>query len=485
MEEPALNTVQSAARETEGKKKRRVLLALLLLLLFLLLTTSCIVGFLLGRTTDPGRFGALIDTIVLAPGVEQQFPRPSPGDLSGQVSLLGVVRYTNAVPYTQGTVRLQSEPRYSGLSGEGRFRFDEVETGDHELTVLDPSGKELARRSIRVERDAGDRSSYIEFEQDVCVMHIKALTVEVDVELILEDDPGKELDVRLIGTREEEETVPVFQPSLAPTVEAAATPGAGADDPPPATPAAPGVTPGPTETAIPSVRPTAGTEPMASPGASPAVTASPGATASPAPSGGVEPTRSPSPAPTAGVEPTVSPDPSPTPSVSPTPDTDPTPRPPVRPTPTPTPTQAVEVYDNETGKTWTQLAGIDLFRPLGSTDDRNLIAPGSKGYYLFRLENGRNGAVRFTLSIREKTFHVPLVYRLVDDMTGEVLLEWQPASPEAVVSLPRELDREEENRCRIEWEWPPDGDDAVDTALGQLADRTYILELTIRAEDVA
>lgn len=224
---------------------------------------------------------------------------------------------------------------------------------------------------------------------------------------------------------------------------------------------------------------------MASPGASPAVTASPGATASPAPSGGVEPTQSPPPAPTAGVEPTVSPDPSPAPSVSPTPDTDPTPRPPVRPTPTPTPTQAVEVYDNETGKTWTQLAGIDLFRPLGSTDDRNLIAPGSKGYYLFRLENGRNGAVRFTLSIREKTFHVPLVYRLVDDMTGEVLLEWQPASPEAVVSLPRELDREEENRCRIEWEWPPDGDDAVDTALGQLADRTYILELTIRAEDVA
>ncbi len=42
-----------AQEKTAAQQKRRVILPLLLL--FLMLATSCIVGFLLGITTDPGQ----------------------------------------------------------------------------------------------------------------------------------------------------------------------------------------------------------------------------------------------------------------------------------------------------------------------------------------------------------------------------------------------------------------------------------------------
>ncbi len=480
MEEPDLNTVLGPTGEARKKKKRKALLPLFLLLLFLLLTTSCIVGFLLGRTSDPGRFGALIDTIILSPGTVDTPPPAGespaaqeslvPGQTVGRLSLLGVVRYTGGAPFTQGSVRLQSEPRYSQLSETGRFRFDQVEDGLHKLTVLDLAGSEVASRMIEVDRDAGDMA-YIEYEEALCILHIKVLTIRVNVELTLEEGPDGELTLELVNTVEEE--------------------------------------------AGPDLRPSA--SPAESDGHSLVGSAAPvwDPTAPPAETGGVPPTATPEapPSPTPSAAPTVTPSPTPSPtptataSARPAPSSKPSQRPggkdddddgdgggggggsivPPKPTPTPTPavpiTGETEVYHGKSEVTWTQRAEIDLFRPLDGASDR-LIAPGSEGYYLFRLRNGRDEEISFTLGLLEGNFHVPLEYRVTtDDLVPVPLTDWQSASTEQeTVSRAVKLKAAGEKLYRIEWRWLPDGDDSVDTALGRREDRIYTLKLTIRAE---
>jgi len=478
-----INTPSPAREaEQEKEKKRRSFLPLLLLLLFLLLATSCIVGFLLGRTADPGRFGALIDTIVLAP-TDPPAPTPTGGtdwQTPERINLLGVVQYTDGVPFTDGSVRLHSEPRYSGLSETGHFQFDEVEPGDHELAVLDRSGNELARRAIRVERDA-EQEAYIEYEGAVCVMHIRILTIEVDIDVTLERTPGGELDVKLAGSRET--APPEGTPSAPPT----AGPTGGPGGHPTAGPTAgPGGTPSAAPSAQPSARPSDGPEASPTPTEGPDVTptAAPSATPTAAPS--AEPSATPTASPTPTVTPSPTPAVTPTPTAAPTPVVTPTPVPPTPP-PVPTDDGSVDIShsgdDGASWQTWTQEATIDLFRtPDGS---EALIAPGSKGYYLFRLENGRKGAVNFTLSVREGKFHIPLKYRLVDNAIRKVLFEWTASTQAETVSPVQTLDVEKEGCYRIEWEWPFDGDDAADTDLGTRDDRIYTLKLVIRVEDAA
>ena len=457
MEEPDLNTVSDPAGREGEKNRRRSLTPLLLLLLFLLLATSCIVGFLLGRTTEPGRFGALIDTIVLSPEQTPSTPLPvdpSPaetpavgfsaaqatpaGEISRLICLLGLVRYTDGAPFTQGSVELRSQPRYSPLDEEGRFRFDDVEPEEHQITVLDLAGNPLATRTVRVERDALEQA-YMEYEAAVCVLHIRLLTVEVNVELTLDEDPDAPLEVALVSTREEGgETQPAARPSPVPA-------------------------------ALPSEEPTPQASPDSSPAVTPAVSPSAAPTSLPDSTPGVTPTATPA----------ATPSPTPTPSHGGGND-----GPAPQPTPTPTPTPPVEeaqVYHGKSDVTWTQQAQIDLFRSLAGGQAK--IAPGSRGYYLFRLKNGQQEDVTFTLALREGSFHVPLEYRITtDDPIPKALTAWQTASTGAeTVSSPVPLKAEGEGLYQIQWRWLPDGNDAVDTALGEQAG-VYILDLTIRVE---
>ncbi len=454
MEEPTLNAAPRSPRETEEKNRPGALLPLFLLLLFFLLASFCIVGFRLGRTTDTERLGALIDTIVLAPD-PSPLPsgQPGPDQRMASIQLLGLVRYTDGTPFTKGSVELRSQPRTAGLNQAGHFRFDQVEVGDHTLTVLDQSGKALTSRAIRVTRDAED-DAYMDYELGVCVLHIQLMTVQVDVELTLEGAPDGGLDVRLAGSAEGP-SVPVLQPSAPPAAETGRPGGTAAPTlapaPPGGTPSAtPGGTPGVTPTAAPSAVPTASTSALP--------TAGPGPT----------PTQAPSPVPTASPKPSREPDDDDDNALTPAPDL----------------IGDTQVYHGESGVTWSQQAEIDLFRPLDGSANR-LIAPGSEGHYLFRLENGRSGRVRFTLAIQEGSFHVPLEYRITDGKRPLVEYSpWKTASVEAeTVSDGLELEAGEDGYYRIEWRWPFDGDDAVDTALGGRADRTYTLKLTIRAED--
>lgn len=488
-----MTTVPSPTRETEEEKRRKSLLPLFLLLLFFLLATSCIVGFLLGRTTEPGRYGALIDTIVLSPEKDGSSSAPSGAAESPaadgeerRINLVGLVRYTDGVPFTQGSVRLQSEPRYSQLTDQGHFRFDQVETGVHELAVLDRTGNELAHRTIEVERDA-EKDAYMEYQQEVCVLHIKLLTIEVDVEITLGDEPGDLLDVKLVGTKEEAQ--PVFRPTDPPPPETGSGRPGGSDMPTQAPPAIPEETAGETN---PPAQETSPAESSAKPTAGPAETPGqiPGTTSNPAET--AKPTTSPKP--TATPKPTASPKPTTTPKPSRKPSNDDDDDHGgggsgggVVPIPTPTATPAVggdtEVYHGDTAVTWTQQAEIDLFRLLNTSEER-LIAPGSEGYYVFRLKNGRDEPIRFTLALQEGSFHVPLEYRVTtDELIPKGLTQWQTASVDTqTVSGAVQMEANGEKLYRIEWRWPFDGDDGADTALGQQKDRTYTLRLTIQVE---
>jgi len=353
MEEPAVNTVPSPTKGTEEKKRRRGLLPLLLLLLFLLLATSCIVGFLLGRSTEPGRFGALIDTIVLSP--ERADPAPLP---------------------------MKGEESPGAPSGHTR---------EPELPAAETAGQ-------RPKETAAPTQS------------------------------------------------PTIEPGETPDVVETAAPGM-----------------------VPTVEPTA--VPVTSPSAAPVVTST------------AKPAETPSATPSA--KPSVKPTASPKPSRRPRGDRDDDHSGGSGPAPTPTPdvTGRTEVYHGDTGEAWTQQASIDLFRPLDGSSERR-IAPGSKGYYLFKLKNGRSGKVQFTLAIRESGFHVPLKYRITDSETRGELSGWQTAAPETeTVSGALVLEGGTEGTYRIEWQWPFDGDDRTDTALGREGG-TYTLKLTIRAEDV-
>ncbi len=491
-----MNTSPSQVEKKEKEKKRRAILPLLLLLLFLLMATSCIVGFLLGRTTEPGRFGILIDTIVLSPEGKEPTPSEPPavrptagpaeeptvrptaqpttppsvpaageagGETAADISLLGTVRYTDGTIFARGSVELRSVPRVTALDGEGRFRFDRVAVGSHTLTVLDWAGKTLASREFRVDRDDIE-DAYMEYEEEVCVLHIKLLTVEVDVEVTL-DESLEKLDIQLAGDREggtAPTAPPVTTPTSTPTVTA--TPSA-VPTPSSAPSAAPSGTPAAAPAGVPSMMPSVA--PTASPTVTPTARPSEGPSAMPTPT----PTSAPSGLPTAS------------PSVPPPPSDHLTPT--ATPTSRPTPEGSTDVFHGDSGVSWTQQAEIDLFRPLDGSGDRQ-IAPGSEGYYLFRLENGRKSTVRFTLAIQEGRFHVPLEYRITDGETPSVVYSpWQTASvTEETVSEGLELAGGTDGYYRIQWRWPFLGDDATDTALGRRDDRIYTLRLTIRAEEV-
>lgn len=198
----------------------------------------------------------------------------------------------------------------------------------------------------------------------------------------------------------------------------------------------------------------------------------------------------------------------PNPLSEPTPAPTPTPTPTPTPSPTPSPTpDALGVNHLEldtdsgewiVGKSWKQQSMVDLFKnrtsgaELGEVDGVPVIAPGSKGYYEFNLENSADYNIRFVLSISEGSFHLPILYSVRDMETGwvykggsKVNEDGSAISTEAIL-LPAKSQR----RYRLGWEWQyedwlyPDEDDAYDTAATREADGTYIVSVNITAEEV-
>lgn len=98
-----------------------------------------------------GVLGAFIDRMdwIFNPVPEINVPVVQRFDLEGRVA------YTSGAPFANGSILLESTPRYTTTNPEGYFTFLDVEEGRHTISVLESGGTVLARRSVLIERAEG------------------------------------------------------------------------------------------------------------------------------------------------------------------------------------------------------------------------------------------------------------------------------------------------------------------------------------------
>lgn len=168
------------------------------------------------------------------------------------------------------------------------------------------------------------------------------------------------------------------------------------------------------------------------------------------------------------------------------------------PTPEPTP-EPVSI-------SWSQQSMVDLFANRTSGEELGtqqvydadtkqmkevpVIAPGSSGYYDFNLKNDADYNIRFTLSISEGSFHLPILYSVRDLETnyvyqgGSKVFTDGSAISTDYITLPPHSQRS----YRLGWEWQMDDwlapwwDNTFDTAAAGRDDRTYMVSVEIHAE---
>lgn len=459
----------AAASLREKKAKRRYLWPLLLLLCLLTLFSSVIAGFLIGRNSVPYR-GQMIDNIVIAQNENRA------------VHIAGQVLYSNGEPYANGRVELRSEPRAVSTDARGRFFYDGVEPGAHRLSVVDQAGKVLASCEVSVSRYQEEQPVSIRkrangqyaLELSVHVRFIE-LAVEIDrgsaaLKLIpektvaLEDGgiltaDGKRLNVA-------KGTVVLPSGTVVLTNHTVVVPGhlilpdnnvmpipeggySGANGekvrkdgsvilPDGTTVTEDGikkpdgavVQPEEPYQIVPQEQTGGSASPSAKPGGSEGedTTATPPATTAPPDNG----------------------------------------------------TLSVKGNNTDGWAVFQSESSIDLFYNRTGTAENGALRPGSKGYYLFQMENGRKEALTYTISLSEKSFHLPMRMRLVDG-DGKAG-DWQTLREGEAIRLGSGTIADSALTYRLEWEWLYEGgDDAADTAAGSMQSRTYIVTLQVRA----
>lgn len=506
--EQGMQNGQAPLQENK-RKKRRVLWLLLILLLLLALFSSVMVGFLIGRNADPYR-GQIVDTIVIGP------------DQNRAVHVAGQVLYTDGTPYADGRVELRSEPRITTTDGRGRFFYEAAQPGTHTLSVLDESGKVLAKCEFAVSRNTGERPLNIQKQADgryAVELSVNVRFIELAVELdagsealkllpektaALEDDGaltagGKKLDVANgavvlpSGTVVlQDKTVVLPGHLLFPDNTVAVIPQNGyagtngekvKEDGTVTLPDGTEITPDEVKKPDGSVVkpeeayqiPT-GKKPENPDSSSPSEPSTSKPSENPStPSS--KPANPSEPGSSSGDVPVITPPESSTSSTSPSS----TPSEPEDPG-----TLGVEGENKGGWMLWESQSSIDLFynRTSGPAEK---IQPGSAGFYRFRLKNTRSKELQITLTLSEDRLHIPLKLTLTPlDANGRKLAGKGVSGTitNGELALEGSIGAMGETTYVLEWEWPFEGNDKVDTAAG-LTGGDYLLNLCIRAEERA
>ncbi|MCH1981801.1 carboxypeptidase-like regulatory domain-containing protein [Ruminococcus sp. OA3] len=507
-------------RKSDKRQNGRRLLPLILLLLVLTFITSSIVGFILGRNTVEAPLGQVIDTVLLSPEDEP---------LQTVLHLSGRVMYSDGSPAAGHTLELHSDPLRTVSAANGGFLFPNVTTGEHTLSVLNKDSTVAAQRSIRIVSDsAGEGASIERLDNGEYLIAVNAELRVLEIDINLDDGelyidaerfsyatrdgivitPGGTASIKdgVVVTPcgnvhlpdgtivfpggssadptyivQKDDTVLVDQSFSAGGIEVASDGTVTLAD---GTVIAPGGeirmpdgtvnTPGDTGVIIKhqTVRPI-GSESREQPD----VSVTPAAvTPRQTPGGGRE-------------ESTVT-----TPRQ--------TPQPEVTVIPTPGATDSGEddkgnkdtkeeqgeltIYaENRTGTftAWEQLRVINLFYNR-ETNKQQTIAPGSSGYYLFRLENSRDKKLNVTLDIsrRAGSPYLPLQFTLRTSGQIKGGTSGTLESKEKL-KLGAEIAGNTSAVYRLDWEWPFEGRDEADTSAGDQGG-TYTLQLKIHAEEV-
>ncbi len=504
-------------------------LSVLLMALFLVFAlTSGMVGFLLGRNASRAS-GELVDTIVLSPG---EFSLSSDRTLR---FLSGRLRHSSGEPFSGATVLLGSGEKSDTTDAQGKFYFSDVRSGSHTLSVLDSSGDSLTELTLSLDfsgdailADLSEQPSFqmsedarmLEFtlvlgkDQTLRVEEESAYFVTKDGQIVdfhgsslkvkdtsravtpagslvaapgyvllpakgtavtprgeqLEVSPGEEVFSGVVVEKDgsvQLEEGPVLLPEGEVKLPDGETVGGGdkvivvTDDEAEELPELP------EEYAPPENKPAVGT---------------PGEASSQP-----EPDREP---PAPGSSEPVSSEAEPSEEVSSG-----------MVSSEPESYQGISVIDRETGASWKQQSLIDLFKnrtdtmDLGTRNGVPLVAPGSKGYYAFRLENPESFDIVYTVSLEETSFHLPIRYSVVDDTTNYSHLYRERISGTEKPLRTKEIviPAESVQDFRIDWEWMyedwymPERDDALDTSAASnltTAGRTYMLSVLIEAAQV-
>lgn len=137
---------------------------------------------------------------------------------------------------------------------------------------------------------------------------------------------------------------------------------------------------------------------------------------------------------------------------------------------------------------WEQTTEIDLFyNRTAGRDDVTLLAPGAEGYYLFRVSNDNRFSIALDLGVSENELHLPLEFAIADSR-GNLLTSWTEAAGKPEVFTDKiTLENRGQKIYQIKWRWPyhtSDAGDEADTRIGELDNRSYTVNLRIRAEEL-
>lgn len=462
------NTSQNQTPSQEGEKKRR---KIVVILLFLAFATSVITGYMIGRST--GKYdGQIIDTIVIG------------ADQNRKLHISGQVLYTDGTPYQNGKVELHSDPMVTTTDIKGRFFYDSVAPGEHKLSIVDDN-KTLAECSFVVNRNTSDqpinigkegKGKYaIELSVNVRFIELAVEIVEDDKELklipehtvVLEDDGTLIYDEHVLNVQDgavvlpsgtvvlPDKTVIVPDYLILPDNDVKPIPEEGYTGENGEQIDKDGIVELPDGTII----------------SSDGVEKPDGTVIAPDEPYQILPEESTN-------------DPDPSKEEDPKEPMIPDSVKPIEPT-----TDNGELLVTQQGTSgwmpWDSISTIDLFRHRSGTTEQGSIQPGSYGYYLFRLENTRKHNLQITLHLSEDDLHLPLEFTLTPlDQQGKKIQSKAVTGNLINGSLTFEhmLSAGTKTTYQLDWNWPREGNDAMDTKAGMQAG-TYLLKLQVRASE--
>ena len=514
--------------ETEDRRNRRWT-PLIFLLFFLALLTTSAAGYLLGKRTGQVPGGQIIDTILLAPESNSEIS----GETDTILHLTGRVMYSNQIPAAGQLMELRSEPVQTVTDSAGVFLFPCIQPGNHTLSVINEDGKILASRELWLEKKTETEGISVHMNDEGIYMMEMSVNVRIlEISIVFDQDAYYiSQDMLTYATTDGVVVMPGRRASLSdgPVVTPAGAiclpdgkiilPGGGSENTaavilpddtvvypkdtfydgtvkiePDGTVTLPdgtviepnkgirtpeeasdkdknGETNETKELAVLTEgagqeHPDTGAEEDTQPSADSGTEGSSGDDSG---SGGGSGSENGS----DGGDSSGPSDQESTAGSTEAPDNG-----------------GLDVLgrreDTDTYISWKQSSTIDLF--YNRYDNRETpIAPGSSGYYQFRLVNTRKEELSVQVVLTEESeLHLPLHFTLRSQNGNKLLQRFQPAGGSlegyhSKLVLETEIEGGVEADFRLEWEWPAEGNDAQDTAAGKNSG-DYLLTLTIHAE---
>ncbi len=412
-----------------NKQVKRYLSVSTLILITFLLTLAFVNNLIVETINGNGFFEQIVDTIVLDP--DKAFETDSSTE---NFEIRGNLIDSNGNPLPNEVVEIRSEPRYTTTDINGLFVFENVELGNHKISVIQ-NGIEVASCKIRVERQ-----SEVEITKEPTLDNGRySIQIRGNV-FCIEATIKVNGDKLIITNMKEDETGSDVSENTMDSSNPSSTSNPTNND-----------TPKPTDIG-----------PSSKPNETPPPSGKPSPTLSPTPTAAQTPTATTTPTPTTAPSPEAS-----VPGIS-----------------------AGDYYNSS--KKWNQLTAIDIFAPragnsgVSTIDGKNVISPGASGSYIFKLENSESYDIIYSIRLQVSDGNapqLPMRYRIKTGTSGSYYIGgsgWKTSEEILVDSA--FISSGETKEYTLEWKWVTTSD-SVDTQIGlQSGKPSYVLNILISAQ---